>query len=146
MDLVLKLREARRMRGLSQKDAARLSGVGQKTISSFETGLRIESLKLAQLKSLLEAYGLTEAEFFGGSVEKAMAPWELDENQTATNRLVDALHTLPKRMQGDLVAKFHLMVETLTAVYAGRHEQDAAALQPRQAGLSSGMPASYRGA
>ena len=32
MDLVLKLREIRRMRGLSQKDVARLSGVGEKTI------------------------------------------------------------------------------------------------------------------
>jgi transcriptional regulator with XRE-family HTH domain len=126
MDMVLKLREARRMRGLSQKDAASLSGVGEKTISSFETGTRIGSLKLSQLKSLLEAYGLTEREFFGGSVEKAMAPWELDENQIATNRLVDALQALPKRMQRDLIAKFQLMVETLAEVYC-RQEQDAAA-------------------
>ena len=44
MDLVLKLREIRRMRGLSQKDVARLSGVGAKTISSFETGERIGRL------------------------------------------------------------------------------------------------------
>jgi transcriptional regulator with XRE-family HTH domain len=138
MDLVLKLREARRMRGLSQKDAASISGVGEKTISSFETGTRIGSLKLAQLKSLLEAYGLTETEFFGGSIEKAMAPWELDENQIATNRLVDALQALPKRMQRDLIAKFQLMVETLAEVYC-RQEQDAAALQPRQAALPSGV-------
>ena len=40
MDLVLKLRELRRMRGLTQKDVARISGVGHKTISSFETGER----------------------------------------------------------------------------------------------------------
>lgn len=133
MDLVLKLREARRMRGLSQRDAARLSGVGQKTISSFETGTRIGSLKLAQLKSLLDAYGLTETEFFGGSVEKAMAPWELDENQVAANRLVDALHTLPERMQRNLLTKFHLMVEAVTEVYGGRQEEDAVALQPRHA-------------
>ena len=138
MDLVLKLREARRMRGLSQKDAASISGVGEKTISSFETGIRIGSLKLAQLKSLLEAYGLTETEFFGGSIEKVMAPWELDENQIATNRLVDALQSLPKRMQRDLLAKFQLMVETLAEVYC-RQEQDAAALQPRHAALSSGV-------
>ena len=83
MDLVLKLREIRRMRGLSQKDVARLSGVGAKTISSFETGERIGSLKLAQLKRLLAAYGLTEAEFFGGSVEREIAPWELNEEQTS---------------------------------------------------------------
>lgn len=144
MDLVLRLREARRMRGLSQKDAARLSGVGVKTISSFETGIRIGSLKLAQLESLLEAYGLTEAEFFGGSIERAMAPWELDENQIATNRLVDALHTLPKRMQRDLLAKFHLMAETVTEMYGGMQEKDAAALPPRHAALTSGVPHSYR--
>ena len=71
MDLVLKLREIRRLRGLSQKDVARLSGVGEKTISSFETGQRIGSLKISQLKRLLEVYGLTEADFFGGTVEKA---------------------------------------------------------------------------
>lgn len=145
MDLVLRLREARRMRGLSQKDAARLSGVGPKTISSFETGIRIESLKLAQLRSLLEAYGLTEAEFFGGSIEKAMAPWELEENQIAAYRLVDALHILPKRMQRDLLAKFYLMVETVTEVYGGRDETDAASLPPRHAALSSGAH-SYRSA
>ena len=59
MDLVLKLREIRRLRGLSQKDVAKLSGVGEKTISSFETGQRIGSLKLAQLKKLLSVYGLS---------------------------------------------------------------------------------------
>src|SRR6266550_3525006 len=81
MDLVLKLREIRRMRNLSQKDVARLSGVGEKTISSFETGQRIGSLKLAQLKRLLGVYGLTEADFFGASIEREIAPWELDEEQ-----------------------------------------------------------------
>ena len=78
MDLVLKLREARRMRGLTQKDVARMSGVGEKTISSFETGERIGSLKLKQLERLLSAYGLSPADFFGSTIEKNMAPWELD--------------------------------------------------------------------
>ena len=74
MDLVLKLREIRRMRGLSQKDVARLSGVGEKTISSFETGQRIGALKLNQLKRLLSVYGLTEAEFFGGTLCDLLSP------------------------------------------------------------------------
>jgi transcriptional regulator with XRE-family HTH domain len=128
MDLVLKLREARRMRGLSQKDAARLSGVGVKTISSFETGERIDSLKLSQLQRLLAAYELTEAEFFGASIEKSMAPWELDENQIALTQMVDALHALPKRMQRDLLAKFQLMVETIAEVYRGGYEKDGGGL------------------
>ena len=46
MDIVLKLRELRRYRGLSQKDVARRSGVGEKTLSSFETGERIDTMKI----------------------------------------------------------------------------------------------------
>lgn len=119
MDLVLKLREARRMRGLTQKDVARMSGVGEKTISSFETGERIGSLKLAQLKRLLSAYGLTEADFFGATIEKQIAPWELDESQMAIAHLMDELHTLPEPMQRNLVAKFRLMIETVNDMNAG---------------------------
>ncbi len=112
MDLVLKLREIRKLRGLSQKDVARLSGVGEKTISSFETGQRIGSLKLAQLKRLLGVYGLTEAEFFGGSVEREIAPWELDEDECATQRLFDDLRVLPKPVLRTMIGKFRLMVDT----------------------------------
>ena len=113
MDLVLKLREVRRLRGLSQKDVARLSGVGEKTISSFETGERIGSMKLAQLKRLLEIYGMSEAAFFGGSVEKEIAPWELDEEQMALTRLLDDLRALPKQAKRNLLAKFQLMAEAV---------------------------------
>ena len=120
MDLVIKLREIRRMRGLSQKDVARLSGVGAKTISSFETGERIGSLKLAQLKRLLAAYGLTEAEFFGGSVEREIAPWELNEEQTSTSRLLDDLHALPEPLRRHLLDKFQLMVETVAEMQGDR--------------------------
>ena len=112
MDLVLKLREIRRVRGLSQKDVARLSGVGEKTISSFETGQRIGSLKLAQLKRLLAVYGLTETDFFGAKVEKEIAPWELERDEFATARLVDDLRALPKHLQTAMIAKFQLMLET----------------------------------
>jgi transcriptional regulator with XRE-family HTH domain len=116
MDLVLKLREIRRYRGLSQKDVARLSGVGEKTISSFETGQRIGSLKIAQLRRLLGVYGLTEAEFFGSKVERQIAPWELDEEEFAAQRLVDDLRVLPKPLQKAMVSKFQLMVETASEV------------------------------
>jgi transcriptional regulator with XRE-family HTH domain len=117
MDLVLKLREIRRMRGLSQKDVARMSGVGEKTISSFETGNRIGSLKLDQLKKLLSVYGLTEAEFFGGSVEKQIAPWELNTEEFAATRLMDDLHGLPKHVQRTMIAKFQLMLETASELH-----------------------------
>lgn len=126
MDLVLKLRELRRMRQLTQKDVARLSGIGEKTISSFETGERIGSLKLAQLERLLEVYGLTQKEFFGGTVEKEIAPWELAEEEVATRRLLDDLSALPKMLQRNLLAKFQLMVETVAEVY-GSQDKDRVA-------------------
>ena len=117
MDLVLKLREIRRLRGLSQKDVAKLSGVGEKTISSFETGQRIGSLKLAQLKKLLSVYGLTEAQFFGCSDERQIAPWELDEEESASQRLMDDLRVLPKPVQKTMITKFQLMLETASEVH-----------------------------
>ena len=136
MDLVLKLREIRRLRGLSQKDVARLSGVGEKTISSFETGERIGSLKLAQLKRLLAVYRISEAEFFDGRVEKEIAPWELDENHMATVHLLDGLQTLPAPVQRNLLAKFQLMVETVVDVHGGG-DKELSAPPPRQTWVES---------
>lgn len=124
MDLVLKLREIRRLRGLSQKDVAQMSGVGEKTISSFETGQRIGSLKLAQLKRLLSVYGLTEAEFFGCKVERQIAPWELDDEESAAQRLVDELRDLPKPMQKTMLGKFQLMLETASEVHTVHNGRD----------------------
>ena len=129
MDLVLKLRELRRMRRLTQKAVARISGVGEKTISSFETGERIGSLRLEQLGRLLAVYGLTEREFFGGTVETEIAPWELGEEEVATRRLLDKLGALPKTLQRALLAKFQLMVETVADVY-GNREHDRLAREP----------------
>ncbi|PYQ30453.1 MAG: hypothetical protein DMF56_06470 [Acidobacteria bacterium] len=122
MDLVLKLREIRRLRGLSQKDVARLSGVGEKTISSFETGQRIGSLKISQLRRLLGVYGLTESDFFGGSVERQIAPWEMDEDECATQRILDDLRGLPKPVQRTMLGKFQLMLEGASDVH--NHARD----------------------
>ena len=124
MDLVLKLREIRRLRGLSQKDVARLSGVGEKTISSFETGQRIGSLKLEQLTRMLAVYGLTEADFFGGSLERQIAPWEVDEDECAAAKVVDDLRALPKPVRKAMLVKFKLMLETAREVHnLGDHRQ-----------------------
>ena len=113
------------MRGLSQKDVARLSGVGEKTISSFETGQRIGSIKVAQLKKMLKVYGMSELEFFGATVEKVIAPWELDDEQMATARLMEDLHALPKPIQKNLLAKFQLMVETIADVHHVKDKRPA---------------------
>lgn len=118
MDLVLKLREARRIRGLSQKDVAQMSGVGEKTISSFETGQRIGSLKLSQLKRLLSVYGMSEREFFGGMIEQQIAPWEIREEDAVADRLLHELRHLPKPVQSSLLTKFQLMLETASEVHS----------------------------
>lgn len=73
MDVVLKLRELRRTHGLSQKDVARRSGIGEKTISSFETGARIGALKLAQLERLIAVYGLDLASFFNPALDAELS-------------------------------------------------------------------------
>jgi transcriptional regulator with XRE-family HTH domain len=122
MDVVLKLRELRRLRRLTQKDVARLSGVGEKTISSFETGERIGSLKLVQLERILAVYGMTAKEFFGGSVETEIAPWEVPEEEVVKRRLLDEVGALPKTVQRYLFSKFQLMVETVTDVYGDREK------------------------
>ena len=62
---------------------------------------------------MLKVYGLSEADFFGASVEKEIAPWELNEEQMATQRLLDDLHALPKPIQKNLLAKFQLAVEAV---------------------------------
>jgi transcriptional regulator with XRE-family HTH domain len=63
-DVALRLWELRQGRNLSQRKAAELSGVGFRTISSFEAKWRIHTLKLSQLVRLLDMYGVTLAEFF----------------------------------------------------------------------------------
>ena len=64
MDLVLKLRELRRQAGMSQEILAAKSGVHGKTISSWETGRRIASLKVRHLEAAVVACGYTLEQFF----------------------------------------------------------------------------------
>lgn len=118
MDLVLKLRELRRVRGLSQKDVARKSGVGEKTISSFETGQRIGSLKLSQLRRILTVYGITEAEFFSDALERQLAPWDVQPEAESPARIVQDLRVLPQPIRENLLAKFRLMIDTASETHS----------------------------
>ena len=115
MDTVLKLRELRRLRGLSQKDVARLSGVGEKTISSFETGDRIGSLKLSQLARLLDVYAVTEDEFFGRKLEEQLDPDAVQERSREDDVIV-RLQALPHPARMALLDKFTLMLDATDAV------------------------------
>ena len=130
MDLVLKLRELRRYRGLSQSDVARKSGIGVKTLSSFETGERIPSMKLVQLQRLLYVYGVTEAEFFSSAIEHLLAPWE-HETAEEINALVCALRSLPSSAQHVIADKLRLAIDlardlTPTSPRARRQQQTVA--------------------
>jgi transcriptional regulator with XRE-family HTH domain len=109
------------MSGLSQKDLAKKSGIGEKTISSFETGQRIDSLKVSQLRRILAAHGVSESEFFSTSFDRRIAPW--DDEADELQQLVDEMQALPSSIQESLVAKFRLMIETASDVHAIDHSR-----------------------
>jgi len=110
MDLVLKLRELRNYRGLSQADAARKSGLGVKTLSSFETGDRIDSMKLTQLQQLLRIYSVTEAEFFSAAIEHLLGPWE-HKAAEEIDALIVVLRSLPASTQHVITDKLRLAID-----------------------------------
>lgn len=60
--LPLKLKAVRHAKGMSQDTLAIRSHVHVKTISSFETGKRIDSMKLAQLINIAHALEVTVME------------------------------------------------------------------------------------
>lgn len=113
MDLVLKLRELRRMSGLSQKEAALSSGLGEKTLSSFETGERITSMKFAQLLALLAVYDVTPAEFFSGKVE-ADVFGELERLNARELQIIRELRSLSEE------ARFHVEAKLLHVIDAAQ--------------------------
>jgi transcriptional regulator with XRE-family HTH domain len=119
MDVVLKLRELRRMRGVTQKEVAELAGVGEKTVSSFETGERIMSMKLSQLFQLLSAYNITPAEFFGGGVEQQVFG-ELERLNATEVRLLTALRALPDQARSSLTERFLLMMDAAAMAFESR--------------------------
>ena len=116
MDLVLKLRELRRLRGLTQRIAAERSGVGVKTISSFETGERIASMTLDQLQKLLRAYGVTLAQFFSPAMERELAPWLPDE-RSDTDRLTEAIAQLAPSARRVVIEKLQTAVDIAAALH-----------------------------
>lgn len=115
MDLVLKLRELRRLRGLTQRTAARISGVGAKTISSFETGERIAGLTVLQLEKLVRVYGVSLAQFFSPAMDREIAPWEHTDDELET--LVATLRALPPHAQALILEKLRLAIEVASELH-----------------------------
>ncbi len=114
MDPVLRLRELRRMSGLSQREVGQSSGVGEKTLSSFETGDRIKSIKVVQLLAILNAYDVTPAEFFGDGVERKLLA-ELERLSPAELKIVTGLQGLPEAARERLMERFVVMLEAVEA-------------------------------
>lgn len=111
MDLVLRLRELRRASGMSQKDVADRSGLGVRTISSFESGSRIGSMKISQLERLLQVYGVSEREFFGGEVDERFDPFEA-EARSGLRALNERLMRLPDSMRNSVCEQLRTMLES----------------------------------
>jgi transcriptional regulator with XRE-family HTH domain len=112
VDFVLRLRELRRLSGLSQKEVGQSSGVGEKTLSSFETGGRIESMKVVQLLAILSAYHVTPAEFFGDGVERRLLT-ELERLSATELKIVTGLRCLPEAMRERLIDRFFVMLDAI---------------------------------
>lgn len=132
MDTVLKLRELRRLRGLSQRDVARISGVGEKTLSSFETGQRVGSLKVSQLSKILRVYEMSLEEFFGRALEEQLDP-DVVRMRSREEDLVARLRALPELARTALLEKFELMLDATDAVRTPRRERQASATAFRPA-------------
>ena len=114
MDMVLKLRELRARTGLTQEEVAERSHIGVKTISSFESGARIDSMKLSQLEAILRVYGVTLAQFFSRSLDHDLAPWESPE--VPTDVIASRLDTLPHHAREAILDKISAMIDAVEAV------------------------------
>lgn len=114
MDLDLKLRELRARAWLKQEDVAARSHLGVKSISSFESGARIDSMKLSQLEAMLSVYGITLAQFFSRSIEHDLAPWESPPDPL--DAIARRIETLPSHMRDVMIQKISTMLDTIEAV------------------------------
>jgi len=119
MDIVLKLRELRHHRRLSQKDVERLAGVGEKTLSSFETGERIDTMKIAQLRALLTLYGVTEEEFFSDKLDEMFDPTYVRVS-TRLDEIVANITELPEHVRNQLIEAIARMVDAATIAIPSR--------------------------
>ena len=117
VDIVLRLRELRRSLGMQQKEVALLTGIGEKSISSFESGARTDAMKISQLRRLLQVYGVTESEFFCEEFESRLGIGE-DATPDGAQPSWQQMRDLPNSVRDSLLEKFRLMVDTAREVQA----------------------------
>ena len=117
VDIVLRLRELRRSLGMQQKEVALLTGIGEKSISSFESGARTDAMKISQLRRLLQVYGVTESEFFCEEFKSRLGIGE-DATPDGAQPSWQQMRDLPDSVRDSLLEKFRLMVDTAREVQA----------------------------
>jgi transcriptional regulator with XRE-family HTH domain len=110
MDTVLKLRELRARAGLTQEEVATRSGIGVKTISSFESGARIGTMKVAQLERILAVYNRTLDAFFSPALDAELAPWEVPHIAEASS-LVHDIAALPSPVRAAVTEKIRVVLD-----------------------------------
>lgn len=69
-ELSIRLRDCRLRAGLLQRHAAKRSGIGWRSISSWESGRAIRSLTVENLLRLLVAYEVSPEHFFDERFEE----------------------------------------------------------------------------
>lgn len=110
MDMASRLEEVRKAAGLSQKELGRLCGVGEKTISSYESGRRIGRMKIDHLMKILSVLGLTLPVFFTG-VDAAVSIPGMNAEDTPAFRFFDRFMALPEETQVVLIPAFNLLTD-----------------------------------
>jgi transcriptional regulator with XRE-family HTH domain len=133
MDTVLKLRELRARAGLTQEEVARASRIGVKTISSFESGSRVDSMKLSQLEAILRVYGVTLPQFFSLRIEHDLAPWEAPES--SSDALARRLDALPPLARDALAQRISAMLDAAEAILSPLRRPSPPASAPQHASI-----------
>lgn len=73
-ELAKQLAVARKLRGLTQQDVADMTGIGTRTISSFESGARTDTIRVRELELIVHACGMTLADLFAGNLPPMRGP------------------------------------------------------------------------
>lgn len=124
MDTVLKLRELRARAGFTQEEVAKRCSIGVKSISSFESGARIGSLKLSQLEAILRVYGVTLEQFFSRSLDHDLAPWESPEDPIEV--VLRRVESFPPRARQTITEKITTMIDAVEAILPGTRVSSSA--------------------
>lgn len=126
VDIGLRLRELRRYRGMTQGEVAERSGLGIKTISSFETGNRSGSIKVRQLERLLDSYEVTIEQFFGPQMDAILQNGDMDAQ---TEELLVEVRSLPRSARKHLIPWMRSILRGATEIEKRQPLVDEGALR-----------------